>query len=78
MILGKDINPKKQIYYISALVINELIQIDKKTEFDFFEIYNSLKEKEKDISINLYALSLDWLYLLGAIKKEKNRLIKCF
>lgn len=77
MILGKDINPKKQIYYISALVLNELKGFDS-TEFDFFEIFNSIKTKEKDITINLYSLSLDWLYLLGAIKKDKNRLIKCF
>jgi len=77
MILGKDINPKKQIYYISALVLNELKSFDS-PEFDFFSIFNSLKTKEKDLTINLYSLSLDWLYLLGAIKKDKNRLIKCF
>ena len=77
MILGKDINPKKQIYYISALILNELKSFDS-TEFDFFNVFNSLKTKEKDLTINLYSLSLDWLYLLGAIKKDKNRLIKCF
>ncbi len=77
MILGKDTNPKKQIYYISALVLNELKDTDN-TEFDFFDIFKSLKLKDNDITINLYSLSLDWLYLLGAIKKDKNRLIKCF
>jgi len=77
MILGKDVNPKKQIYYISALVLNELKHFEG-MEFDFFDIYHSLKAKEKEISINLYSLSLDWLFLLGAIKKENNRLIKCF
>ena len=77
MILGQDINPKKQIYYISALVLNELKQYNY-NNFDFFIVYNSIKEKEKDISINLYSLALDWLYLLGAIKKENNSLIKCF
>ena len=77
MILGKDINPKKQIYYISALVLNELKNTDN-TEFDFFDVFNSLKLIENDITVNLYSLSLDLLYLLGAIKKDKNRLIKCF
>ena len=77
MILGKDTNPKKQIYYISALVLNEMKNIDSR-ELDFFDIFNSLKQKENDITINIYSLSLDWLYLLGAIKKDKNRLIKCF
>jgi len=77
MILGKDTNPKKQIYYISALVINELKETNN-PEFDFFDIFNSLKLKNNDITINLYSLALDWLYLLGAIKNDKNRIIKCF
>ena len=77
MILGQDTNPQKQIYYISALILNELRNING-AEFDFFEIFNSIKTKEKDITINLYSLSLDWLYLLWGIKKDKNRLIKCF
>lgn len=77
MILGKDVNPKKQVYYISALVLDELRHIEGR-EFDFFDIYHSLKSKEKDITVNLYSLSLDWLFLLGAIKKENSRLIKCF
>jgi len=77
MILGKDTNPKKQIYYISALVINELNETNN-PEFDFFDIFNSLKLKDNDITINLYSLALDWLYLLGAIKNDKNRIIKCF
>lgn len=77
MILGKNTNPKKQIYYISALVIDELRSINK-PEFDFLDVFNSLKKKEKDITLNLYALSLDWLFLLGAIKKDKDRILKCF
>ena len=77
MILGKDTNPKKQIYYISALVLNELKETNN-PEFDFFDIFKSLKLKDRDITINLYSLALDWLYLLGAIKNDKNRLIKCF
>ena len=76
MIIGKDINPKKQIYYLSAQIINELKHL-KSNEFDYFHIYHLIKSKE-DISLNLYSLALDWLFLLGAIKKEKNRLIKCF
>lgn len=76
MIIGKDINPKRNIYYLSALIINE-IKDSQKDDFDFFDIYNKIKSKE-GISINLYLLSLDWLFFLGAIKKDNNRLIKCF
>lgn len=76
MIIGKDINPKKQIYYLSALILDELRNIEGDT-FDFFDIYYKMKLKE-GVSINLYSLSLDWLFLLGAIKKNNNRLEKCF
>lgn len=77
MILGQDINPQKQIYYLSALIIQEIKNLNKGDEIDFFNLYNTLKLKE-EISINLFALSLDWLFLLGAIKKKNNVVIKCF
>ncbi len=76
MIIGKDINPKKHIYYLSALIIEELNNTETST-VDYFNIYHKIKAKE-DISINLYSLSLDWLFLLGAIKQNKNKLEKCF
>lgn len=76
MILGKNINPKKQIYYLSALIIEELKNVET-SDFDYFDIYHKIKTREY-ISINLYSLSLDWLFLLGAIKQNKNKLEKCF
>jgi hypothetical protein len=76
MIISSDIHPQKKVYYIGALIIKELKQIDTK-EFDFFNLYTSLKKKE-NISMNLFALSLNWLFLLGAIDKKKNKLIVCF
>ena len=76
MIVSSDIHPQKKIYYIGALIIKELKSIESK-EFDFFHLYTSLKEKE-NISMNLFSLSLDWLFLLGAIDKKKNKLVVCF
>ncbi len=77
MILGKDINPEKQIYYIGALVIDELKKINGQ-EFNFFDVLSSLKKKDENITMNTYLLSLDWLYLIGIIKKEEDRMLKCF
>jgi hypothetical protein len=77
MILGKDINPKKQIYYLSALIIREIKNLNKGDAIDFLNLYNIMKSKE-GISINLFTLSLDWLFLLGAIDKKGNKVIKCF
>ncbi len=76
MIISSDIHPQKKVYYIGALIIQELKQLGT-TEFDFFNLYTALKEKE-NISMNLFSLSLDWLFLLGAIDKKKNKLIVCF
>jgi hypothetical protein len=76
MIIGKDINPQKQIYYLSALIIKEL-QVSETETLDYFAVYHKLKAQE-EISINLYSLSLDWLFLLGAIKQNKDRIEKCF
>lgn len=76
MIISSDIHPQKKVYYIGALIIQELKQLGT-TEFDFFNLYTTLKEKE-NISMNLFSLSLDWLFLLGAIDKKKNKLIVCF
>ena len=76
MIIGTDTNPKKQIYYISALILEEL-KTTPTINFDFFQIYFEIKNKE-DISFNLFSLSLDWLFMLGAIKQNKNNLEKCF
>ncbi|WP_320112538.1 ABC-three component system middle component 6 [Draconibacterium orientale] len=76
MIISSDIHPQKKVYYIGALIIQELKQLGT-TEFDFFNLYAALKEKE-NISMNLFSLSLDWLFLLGAIDKKKNKLIVCF
>ena len=76
MIIGTDTNPKKQIYYISALILEELKATPMRT-IDFFQIYFEINKKE-DISFNLFSLSLDWLFMLGAITQSENYLIKCF
>lgn len=76
MILGKDTNPQKQVYYLGAQILAELKQSDQK-KFDYLDIYHAIKTRER-ISINLFALSLDWLFILGAIKNKNGRLIKCF
>jgi len=43
---------------------------------DFFEVYEQLKI-EHNISIRLYVLTVDWLYLLGAIKSDRGLIERC-
>ncbi|SKB28853.1 ABC-three component system middle component 6 [Malaciobacter marinus] len=77
MIVSKDINPERDFYYLGAKTIKVLASINDK-DIDFFKVYSELNKSE-NISINLFALTLDWLYLIGAIDKpRKGNIVKCF
>jgi len=77
MILGKDIHPNRNIYFLGAKVL-EIIKADSCKNIDILDTFEKLNQNEK-ISMNLFALTLDWLFLLGAIRKnKKGQLEKCF
>lgn len=76
MILGKDIHPQRKIYYLGAIVIDILKSTDNKGG-DFFSLYEQVNKKE-NISMNLFALTLDWLFVLGLIENKKGLIQKCF
>lgn len=74
MILNPDSNPNRQLYYLGACLLETF---HDRTSVDFFEAYQELK-KNHEISMQLFILTVDWLYLLGAVKSERGALIKCF
>mgnify|MGYP000396486835 FL=1 len=74
MIVNQDNHPQRQLYYLGAKAL-EVLNI-KGGSVDFFDIYQELKIKE-DISIRLFVLTIDWLYLLGAIKSDKGLIERC-
>ena len=76
MIIGKDIHPERKIYYLGALILDTLKKSPGK-EFDFFYIYQKVNESKK-VSMKLFTLTLDWLFLLGAINSNKGYIEKCF
>ncbi len=76
MILGKDIHPQRKIYYLGAVIIETIKSTDNKGN-DFFSLYQQVSKKEK-ISMNLFALTLDWLFVLGLIENKKGLIKKCF
>lgn len=76
MIVSKDINPERDVYYLGAMVI-EILSTEPDF-FDFFDVYSKVNLSEK-VSMNLYSLTLDWLYLVGVIENSKEGHIqKCF
>lgn len=77
MIVSKDVNPKRDFYHLGAKVIEVLSTEDGDT-VDFFDIFQKLNLSEP-VSLNLYSLTLAWLYLLGVIdNSEKGNIKKCF
>ncbi|TNE68186.1 hypothetical protein EP331_15970 [bacterium] len=77
MIANKNINPERDLYYLGGRVIEQLDTYEGNA-IDYFELYDLIKQK-LDISINLFTLVLDWLFILGTIKKGTNgRIVKCF
>jgi hypothetical protein len=76
MILNKDINPEHSLYFIGSLIINELTKSESKN-FDFLELYRGIQNSQM-ISMNIFTLSLDWLYLNGVVDINKGKVEKCF
>nr|WP_315174082.1 ABC-three component system middle component 6 [uncultured Flavobacterium sp.] len=77
MIVNKNINPERDLYYLGGKVI-EVLNSYTKNEIDYFDLFLSVNKSNK-VSLNLYSLVLDWLFILGVIKKgNKGLIIKCF
>jgi len=75
MIINRDTNPERSLYYVGSVVLRELKESSNK-ELDFLQLYKSLKENI-DISMNLFTLSLDWLYLNGIIEMKEGNIVQC-
>lgn len=77
MIIDKNINPERDLYYLGGILIDILENKDNK-EVDYMDLY-TLINKKKEITINLFSLALDWLFVLGLVAKGENGKIKiCF
>jgi hypothetical protein len=77
MIVNKNTNPERDLYFLGGKVI-EVINSFTKNEIDYFDLFTEVNKSNK-VSLNLYSLVLDWLFILGVIKKgNKGLIIKCF
>jgi len=75
MINDKNTNPQRDLYYLGGVVIDILQQASN--DESFFDIFEKVRERES-ISMNLFLLTIDWLYLLDAVNLKNGRLEKCF
>lgn len=77
MIISDDIKPDRDLYFLGGKVI-EILIASEETEIDYFELLEKLNSK-LEISITLYTLVLDWLFILGVIDNAKeDKIRKCF
>lgn len=75
MILN-EAQPDKSLYVIGALLIESLSEYIG--DFHITELYEIQKEK-LEISFSQFLLTIDWLFLTGAIAPTADgRLKKCF
>lgn len=66
MLIPDNIHPEQTIYFNGAIVLKEIQENRTVDMLDLYVKANSVKE----MSISVFVLCLDWLYLLGLIKME--------
>ncbi len=76
MIVDSDTHPKNKIYYWGALVIEVLRKKDSR-DADYFAVYEEIKN-DHNISVEVFSLTLDWLFIIGVIDNKNGCIKKCF
>ena len=76
MILGKNIHPERNLYYTGSLILATLKEAQN-SRWTYFELFADSHEKH-GLSLNMFALTLDWLFLLGVVKHTNGEVEKCF
>ena len=73
MIIGAGTDPKKQAYYVGALILD---MMRNSGDIDLMESFHEIR-KDLDVSLKQYLLSLDWLFMLGLIDQKNGRISRC-
>ena len=76
MLLDNNTHPERDIYYLGSVLLS-VLEASENDKVDFFDTFEKFKEVE-DVSMSLYGLTLDWLFLLGAVKFDRKYIKKCF
>ena len=76
MILGRDIHPERKLYYTGSLILVTLKEV-RSSRLAYFKLFENV-HKKYGLSINMFTLTLDWLFLLGVVKHTNGEVEKCF
>ncbi len=72
MLIPDCVHPEQTIYYNGAFVLEAVQELRSS---NILELYERSK-KGREMSIAIFLLSLDWLYLINAIKISELGLVE--
>lgn len=73
MLLPDNIHPENSIYYNASIVLKALQDYGNLELLDLYLIVN----KTKKISLPVYILCLDWLYIINIAELNKGEVKLC-
>ena len=76
MILSKDTNPERQVYYLGSILLEYLIQSEGSC-VEVSDLYDHFVA-QTEMSAEAFFLTLDWLFLLETVELDNERIQKCF
>jgi hypothetical protein len=74
IIIRNDINPQMNLYYVAGLIL-DFLKSNNRSNIE--KIYMHLHLRNNKLSINVIYYSLDWLYLINAIKISEGEFELC-
>lgn len=74
MLLPDNIHPENSLYFTGSVVLSAVQQEDS---WDLLELYSRVKAI-KEITMPIFILALDWLFLLNAIEiNDNDQIVPC-
>lgn len=71
MILPTDTRTESSLYFLGAKVIKKLKNAQISEPISFIDLYDQVRQ-ETPLSLKLFQLTLDWLYLLKIVELDSN------
>lgn len=68
MLIPDNIHPRATVYFNGAVVLRVLKQLRSASPVDLFQAVRS----DTDMSLHMFTLSVDWLYLLKIVVLNDN------
>ncbi len=76
MIISKDTDPGRDLYYLGAEIIDCLDRLENSV-VDYVLLFDEVR-KRVDLSSNLFSLTLSWLFLLDVVElTDEGDIRKC-